>query len=128
MNIVEDEPAVDVGEQARHRHLEDDLRALVDGGLTLARAEVNLQKARGIYAAGRLKWIALAGVLAAVLVFFALVALTVGLVVGLAPLIGAIWATLVVFAALMTAAAICGSVAARQWKRMLGALAASGSQ
>jgi hypothetical protein len=121
------EPTVAVGEEARQRYLEQDLRRLVDSGLALAKAETELAKARGLYAAGRIKWIVLLGALAAVLVFFALVALTVGLVVSLAPLIGAIWATLVVTAALLIVALVCGLIALRQWRGMVAALANRGA-
>jgi hypothetical protein len=122
MSDYEDEPAVAAGEAARHRHLDDDLRSLVGDGLAYVQAEAELQKARAIYAVGRIKRIALLGAFAAVLAFFSLVALTVGLVVGLAPLIGAIWATLAVFAALLGFGAICAAVAVGQWKRMVAAL------
>lgn len=122
MSDYEDEPAVAVGEEARHRHLDDDLRALVGDGLAYVQAEAELQKARAFYAAGRIKWIALLGLVAAVLAFFSLVALTVGMVVGLAPLIGAIWATLAVFGGLIGIGAICALVAVVQWKRMVAAL------
>jgi hypothetical protein len=122
MSDYEEEPAVAVGEAARHRHLDHDLRSLVGDGFAYVQAEAELQKARAVYAAARIKRIALLGVLAAVLAFFSLVALTVGLVVGLAPLIGAIWATLVVFAALIGIGAICAAVAAAQWKGMVAAL------
>jgi hypothetical protein len=122
MSDYEDEPTVAVGEEARHRHLDDDLRSLVGDGFAYVRAEAELQKARAVYALDRVRWIALLAVLAAVLAFFSLVALTVGTVVGLAPLIGAIWATLVVFAALLGVGAICAMLAVSLWKRMVAAL------
>ena len=117
-----EQPALVAGEEARHRPLEDDLRGLFDSGLALARAELALQQARAGYAAGRLKSIALLGLLALALVFFALVALTVGLVVGLTPLIGAIGATLAVFGGLLIVAALSALLAASRWKRMTVAL------
>jgi hypothetical protein len=116
------EPTFAAGEEARSRHLEDDLRALVDGGLALARTEVALQKARASFAAGKLKWIAVLGVLAALLVFFSLVALTVGLVVALTPVLGALGATFAVFGGLVLVAAVCALLASRQWRRMVTAL------
>ncbi|HEX8056828.1 MAG TPA: phage holin family protein [Novosphingobium sp.] len=122
MDEDEDQPAVVAGEAARHRHLEDDLRGLVDRGLAFARAEVELQKARGIYAAGRLKWIALLGGLTLVLLFFSLVALTVGLVIALTPLLGALGATLAVFGGLVIVALICALIVVQQWKSMTRAL------
>ena len=122
MSDYGDEPTVAVGEEARNRHLDDDLRSLVGGGLAYVQAEAELQKARAVYAVGTVKWIALLAVLAAALVFFSLMALTVGMVVGLAPLIGAIRATLVVFAALLGIGAICALLAVARWKRMIAAL------
>jgi uncharacterized membrane protein YqjE len=128
MDEERDQPAIAAGEQAAHRPLGDDLRGLVDSGLALARAEVELQQARAGYAAGKLKGIALLGLLALTLVFFALVALTVGLVVGLTPLLGAIGATLAVFGGLLLVAAVSALVAASQWKRMTTALANPGAE
>jgi len=122
MDEDEDQPAVVAGDAARHRHLGDDLHGLVDRGLAFAQAEVELQKARGIYAVGRIKWIALLGGLALVLLFFSLVALTVGMVIALTPLLGALVATLAVFGGLVIVALICALIAARQWKSMLRAL------
>jgi uncharacterized membrane protein YqjE len=122
MTDAHEQPAVEVGEAARNRYLEDDLRRLVDLGLTFAKAEAELQKARGRYAAGRLKWIALLGVLAGLLVVLSLVALTVGMVMALTPLLGAVGATLVVFGALVVAALLCAVIVGRQWRDMMAAL------
>lgn len=119
----DDQPGLAAGQAARHRHLDDDLRALVDRGMAFAKAEAELQKARAGYAAGRLRWIALLGGLALVLAFFALVALTVGLVIALTPLLGALGAAVLVFAGLLVAAAICAAIAAGQWQRLTKALA-----
>lgn len=128
MTEEDDEPAQAAGEAARHRHLEDDLRGLVDRGMAFARAEVELQKARGAYAAGRLKWIALLGGLALVLAFFSLVALTVGLVIALAPLFGALGATLAVAGGLVIVSLICALIATGQWKAMARTLSNRGTE
>ncbi|MEJ5975797.1 phage holin family protein [Novosphingobium sp. PS1R-30] len=122
MSNEEEQPPLAGGEAARHRPLEDDLRTLVDRGLAFAQAEAALQQARAGYAVGRIKWIALLGGLALVLAFFALVALTVGLVFGLTPLIGALGATAVVFAGLLIAAGIVAAIAAGQWRSMVATL------
>jgi predicted PurR-regulated permease PerM len=119
---VDEKPAVTVGEEARQRHLEDDLRDLVDHGLAYAKAEVEWQKARVGYATGRVRSIAVLGLVAFLLAFVARVALTVGLVIGLTPLIGAIGATLAVFGVLILIAAICALSARGQWRRMMAAL------
>ena len=55
--------------------------------------------------------------LALVLAFFALVALTVGLVIALTPMIGALGATLAVFGGLLVIALVCGLAAASQERR-----------
>lgn len=122
MNDEDEQPPLTGGEAARHRPLEDDLRLLVDRGIAFAKAEAALQQARAGYAAGRIKWIALLGGLALVLAFFALVALTVGLVFGLTPILGALGATAVVFAGLLVAAGIAALIAAGQWRAMVAAL------
>lgn len=118
-----EQPAITAGEEAKHRHLDDDLRALFARGLVWVDAEIELQKARAGFAASNIKGIAILGGLAVLFVFFALVALTVGLVIALTPLLGAIVATLVVCAGLLVAALLCGLVAANRWKRMTTALA-----
>ncbi|MFA7601544.1 MAG: phage holin family protein [Novosphingobium sp.] len=128
MNTVDEQPpspAADgaAEEAARHRHLEDDLRTLVDRGVALARAEAELQKARASHAAARLKWIALLGGLALALAFFSLVALTVGLVVALTPALGALGATLAVFGGLAIVALLCTAIAVGMWRGLTAALA-----
>jgi hypothetical protein len=116
------EPPIEVGEEARQRNLENDLRKLVGDGFAYAKAEAELQKARAIYAAGRLRGIALLGLVAGVLVFFALVALTVGLVIALTPMLTAFGATGAVFGGLLLIAGICVLLALGRWKRMVAAL------
>jgi uncharacterized membrane protein YqjE len=117
------EPTLAVGDEARQRHLDDDLRALLNDGMAYASAEAELQKARAGYALGRIKGIALLGALALALVFFALVALTVGLVIALTPPLTAWGATAAVFGGLLVVAALCALLAARRWKSMTAALA-----
>lgn len=122
MNEEDDQPGLVAGEAARHRHFEDDLRGLVDRGLAFLKAEAELQKARGAYAVGKIKWIALLGGLALILAFFALMALTVGLVIALTPLLGAVGATLAVFGGLVIVALLSALIAMGQWKRLTKAL------
>ena len=108
---------------AAERSLVDDVRELVSDGRTLLEAELAYQKSRAALAGRTAKsmagWIALA----LSLVFFALMALVVGLLLILAPLIGAVGATLVVVAALLIAAGLSGWVAARRWQAMARRLA-----
>jgi uncharacterized membrane protein YqjE len=107
---------------ASDRSLEEDLRQLASEARAFAAAEVAYQKSRAAFAGQQARSIALLGLLAAVLVFFALMALTVGLVIALTPLITAWGATAAVFGGLLIAAAICALLAFRTWKRMMAAL------
>lgn len=75
------------GEEARDRSLHDDLRVLAEEARTAAEAEFAFQKSRAAYAGKALPKIAGLLVGAAVLVFFAVMALVVGLVIALAPLL-----------------------------------------
>lgn len=71
---------------------------LVDDGRAFARAEVNLYKEIALYRAGKAKTGVAALVAGGFLAFAGLIALLVGLVIGLADLIGPVAAGLVVFA------------------------------
>lgn len=107
---------------ADDRSLLDDVRQLADDARAVARAEVAYQKSRAAFAGQEARSIALFGVLAAVLAFFALMALTLGLVIALTPLITAWGATAAVAGGLLVIAMLCGFSAARRWQRMRAAL------
>ena len=68
------------------------LHALIEDAQTLAEAEAAYIKAAIAFALGRIKSIAIALVLALFFLFFTLMAIVVGLLLALAPLIG-VWAT-----------------------------------
>ena len=108
---------------AAERSLVDDVRDLVSDGRTLLEAELAYQKSRAALAGRTAKsmagWIALA----LSLVFFALMALVMGLLLILAPLIGGLGATLLVVPGLLAAAGLSGWVAARRWQAMSRRLA-----
>lgn len=111
--LTQEEPA-----DAAERSLVDDVRELVSDGRTLLEAELAYQKSRAALAGRTAKsmagWIALA----LSLVFFALMALVMGLLLILAPLIGAVGATVLVILALLAAAGLSGWVAVRRWQAM----------
>jgi hypothetical protein len=106
--------ASDAGE----RSLPEDLRQLADDARALAEAEFAYQKSRAAFAGREVKRIAILGALAAALVFFSLMALTVGLVIALTPLLTAWGATAAVFAGLLLVAGLCALLAAIRWKHM----------
>lgn len=110
-------------EDAAERSLVDDLKTLVEDGRTLLDAEIAYQKSRAVVAGRGARGVAGWGALALALVFFALMALVVGALISLAPLIGGWLATLVVTLALLLAAAGAALVAARRWRHMASRLA-----
>lgn len=107
---------------ARERSLADDLRQLAEDARALAEAEIAYQKSRAAFAGRGLKGVAIFGALAAVLVFFALMALTLGLVLALTPMLTAWGAAGTVFAGVLIAALLCAGLAASHWKRTSAAL------
>lgn len=92
---------------ARNFALGDGIRALLEDGQTLFEAELAFQQARVGYALGRAKGIALLLVGALFFAFFLLVALVVGLLLALTPLVGAWGALGIVGLALLAGTAGC---------------------
>lgn len=108
---------------AAQRSLVEDIKHLASDGRTLLEAEFAYQKSRAAVAGAGAKGIAGWAALALALVFFALMALVVGVLLGLAQLIG-IWpATGVTVIAVLVAAGLCGLAASRRFKRMSALLA-----
>ncbi len=102
---------------AAERSLVDDAKQLVTDGRTLLEAELAYQKARAAVAGEAARSVAAWGALALALVFFALMALVVGVLLGIAQLLGYWAATGIVVLALLLIAAFAGSRAAQRWKR-----------
>ena len=105
------------------RSLVSDLRDLVDHGRDFVESEIELQKARAAYVASGAPTIAILAVAAGLLVFFAFVALTVGLVIALAPLMSGLGAAAAVFAAFLIVAFLLAKLAAGRWRKMTAVLA-----
>lgn len=103
---------------AAERSLIDDLRQMVDDGRTLLEAELAYQKSRALVAGQGAKGIAGWGALALALVFFALMALVMGLLLALSELVGGWIATLVVVLGLLLAAGLAAMAAGKRWKQM----------
>lgn len=129
--MVDGEPPLlkdPAGEDAAERSLVDDLRLLAADGRTLLEAELAYQKSRAAVAGRGARAIAGWGALALALVLFALMALTFGLVLGLASLVGAWLATLISVLLLLAGAALAALVAARRWSAMARRLSDQGEQ
>jgi hypothetical protein len=121
--MLDSAPPRNAPADASERSLSDDLRQLADDARVLAQAELAYQKSRAAFAGQEVKRIAILGTLAAVLVFFALMALTLGLVIALTPLLTAWGATAAVFCGLLIVAGLCALLASSRWKRMTAMLA-----
>ena len=81
-----------------------DIDALFEDGKTYVEAEIAYQKSRAGFTANRLKWALIYGAAAFGLIHLALIGLTVGAVIALAPLVGPWIATGVVVMLLLVAA------------------------
>jgi Flp pilus assembly protein TadB len=125
-----DEPAppliAEASEAPEAPGLVDDLRQLAADGRTLLEAELAYQKSRAAVAGKAVGSIAGWGALALALVFFALMALVIGLILALTPLLGPWPAMLATVAGLLVAAALSGWLAARRWKHTAAQLADAG--
>lgn len=86
---------------ARDHSLTEDLRQLAGNAKELAEAEYAYQKSRAAYAGGKAKWIAAAGVAAAIFAYLALMALVLGLILTLAPTLSPLGATAAVTGGLL---------------------------
>jgi hypothetical protein len=97
--LAEEEPSSD-------ESLVRDVRALGDDLRTAIEAEVAFQSARAGYVAGEVRGIALRFAVAALFALIALVALAVGVLIALTPLVGGWLATAIVVGALLAGAAV----------------------
>jgi hypothetical protein len=121
---VADEPEPEAGATT----LGDDLRLLIAEARDYATAEAEFQKARVTVAGQGLKRIVPLVLLALGFVFLALMALPVGLVLGLAPLVGPWLATGIAMLALLIFAALFALLALARWRDVRRALSAGGAQ
>ncbi|HQV02839.1 MULTISPECIES: phage holin family protein [unclassified Novosphingobium] len=112
-----------IEEDAAERSLVADVRQLVEDGRTLLEAELAYQKSRAMVAGQAAKGVAGWMALALALLFFALMALVLGLILTLVPALGAIWATVAVVLGLLAMGALSGWVAVRRWQRAAALMA-----
>lgn len=98
-------------EDAEPATLSDDVHRLIDQGKALGQAELAWQKARAAYAGRQAGGIAVLALLAAALMFFALMALVVGAVIALGPALGAWGAMAAVAGTLLVVGLLAGLIA-----------------
>ncbi|MBS0503050.1 MAG: phage holin family protein [Proteobacteria bacterium] len=92
---------------------------LVDDGKRYARAEIALYRAKALDKAQPLKAAAILGGIAFVLAFSSIAALLFGLILALAPLAGALGATVIVIGAALALAALLGYLAVRKVREVV---------
>lgn len=126
-DLPEDAPIAEEADEPPGRSFADDLRDLAADAQTLFEAEKAYQAARASYAIGRGKGVAIRLAVAGALVYFALVALVVGLLLALAPLITPWGALAVVTLGLALAAYFIYRVAMARLRRMRGVLRGEGA-
>lgn len=125
-NELDPEDSVGADDMAAERSLVDDVRALVDDGKLLAEAELDFQKKRARFVAQEAKGISASFIAAAVFGFFALMALTVGLVLALGQSIGFWASTAVVAGVLLLIALLCALRGRAKIQRVSRVLSAEG--
>ncbi|MGQ7829017.1 phage holin family protein [Altererythrobacter sp. Z27] len=91
----------EAGEAQPDGSLVDDVAALVQDGRNFVEAEIAFQKTRLAFAANRSKSAVVSGLFALAFIHLALIALVVGLVIALTPLVSALGATAIVVGALL---------------------------
>ncbi|WP_296679895.1 phage holin family protein [Novosphingobium sp.] len=101
---------------ASQRSLIEDVRVLVEDGRTLVEAEVAYQKSRASVAGAGAKGVIAWGALAAALVFFLLMAIVLGVLIGLAGVVGPWASTAIMVTSLGILAAFSAQIASRRWK------------
>lgn len=104
------------------RSLLDDIGNLVGDAQTWFDAELSYQKVRAAFVGASLKQTVVLGVAAVVLLLVAVLGLTFGLILALAPLVTAWGATAIVVGLLLLLALMCGRGASAAWRDVLGAV------
>lgn len=116
-----EEPAVS-DERSEARSLFEDIETLIDDGKTYLEAEANYQKTRAAYVADRFRAAAAFGAVAGAFGFIALIGLTVGLIIALAPALTVWGSSAVVVGIEFLLALYFARKAWQRWNRIMAAL------
>lgn len=114
------QPATAEGDAARS--LLDDVGDLVGDAQTWFDAELSYQKVRAAFVGANLKQAAVLGLAAAVLIVVAVMGLTFGLILALAPLVTAWGATAIVVGTMLLVALLCGLSARKAGRAAVAAI------
>jgi len=111
--------AEEVGYEPGELSLADEIEALIEDGKTYIQAELSYQKTRAAFLADQAKATAVFGLAAAAFGSLALVGLTVGAIIALAPWLTAWGASALVVGLEAIAAILCARAAAKRWHSLL---------
>ena len=115
-------PAAATGESGERRSLVDDIEDLLVDARTWLDAEFAYQKTRAGFVAASLKQAIALVVVAGLLALLALIGLTVGLILALAPVLTPLGATAVVVIVLLLVSLLLLRSAASRWRDAAGAI------
>jgi len=119
---VAESSALDTEDDGELRSLRDDVEALIEDGKTYLETELVYQKSRAAFVADRAKVTIIFGAIAALLGFLALIGLTVGLIIALAPLLTTWGSSALVVALLLLGAWLAMRAASARWAGLMQAL------
>lgn len=121
----EELPPDQTGGEADDRSLIEDVQTAIEDGKTYLEAELAYQRTRAAFAAERAKDAAVFAALGGALALLALVALTVGLVIALAPLLTEWGAAAAVTGLWLLLSAIFLRMATTRWRKLIAMFLAS---
>jgi hypothetical protein len=125
---MREDPPIETGDEAAEHSLLEDVEAAIEDGKTYLEAELAFQRTRAVFVADRAKDAALFAALGGALALLALVALTVGLVIALVPLLTAWGAAATVTGLWLLLAALFLRMAMKRWRKLIGAFLAKGER
>ena len=109
-------------ERAEARSLLEDIETLIEDGKTYLEAEANYQRTRAVFVADRARSALMFGAVAAAFGFIALIGLTVGLIIALAPYLTAWGSSALVVGLELLLAFYFGRKAAQRWGAIMTAI------
>ena len=115
------DPAPQIPGGAEDASLADDIGALVDDGKAYVQAELAFQKSRAAFAAHEVKAGAAFAMVMLAFLHLALMGIVVGLIIALAPIVGAFVATAIMGGILLVCTAIFGWLALRRFRKISAA-------
>ena len=116
------EEPIEPEEVTEARSLLEDLEVLIEDGKTYLEAEAAYQKTRAVYIADRVRAAAFFGAIAGALAFIALIGLTVGLIIALAPVLTVWGSSALVVGMEFLLALYFGRKASERWNRIMEAM------